>query len=116
VLFVETGLRSSELLNLDVSDVDVTECVLLVRRGKGGRGRRARFSPSCAALLNRYKRARRSAGLPADEGPLFVSERGGRRLSYTGMVTSLKERARKAQVVGFHAHRLRHTAALKPSS
>lgn len=111
-LFAETGLRAAELLDLDVVDADVQESTLHVRRGKGGKGRRVRFSPGCAAVLDSYCRARRRAGHAADSGPLWVSERGAR-LSYTGMVTTLKGRAQEAGVAAFHVHRLRHTAAVR---
>ena len=37
LLMRDTGLRAGELLSLDVADVDLVGCSLLVRRGKGGR-------------------------------------------------------------------------------
>jgi site-specific recombinase XerD len=112
VLFAETGLRAAEMRALDVGDVDPDGCVLHVRRGKGGKGRRVHFSPGAAAVLDRYLRARRLVvGRPA-EGPLWIS-RAGRRLSYNGMAGALKARAEQAGVPGFHLHRLRHTAATR---
>jgi integrase/recombinase XerD len=111
-LLAETGLRAAELLALDVRDVDVQGCTVLVVRGKGGKGRRVKFSPGCAAVLDSYCRGRRRAGHPTDSGPLWVSGRGAR-LSYTGMVATLKGRAKEAGVAGFHVHRLRHTAAVR---
>jgi integrase/recombinase XerD len=111
-MFAETGLRAAELLALDVGDVDVQACTVHVVSGKGRKGRRVKFSPGSAALLDRYRRARRAAGHPTDSGPLWVSNRG-RRLSYTGMVDTLKGRAKQAGVANFHAHRLRHTAAVR---
>jgi integrase/recombinase XerD len=111
VLATETGLRAAELLALDVPDISLTECVLLVRRGKGGKGRRVRFSASCSAVVDRYARARRAAGQQAHEGPLWVGTRG--RLSYTGMAYALKRRAADADIKGFHIHQLRHTAAVR---
>lgn len=111
VLFTETGLRAGELLALDISDVDLVGCVLHVQRGKGGKGRRVKFSTSCAATLDRYARARRAAGSPADAGPLWIGSRGA--LSYTGMSYALRGRAKEAGVEGFHVHLLRHTAAVR---
>jgi site-specific recombinase XerD len=111
VMLAETGLRAGELLALDVDDVDVVACTAQVRRGKGGKGRRVKFSPSCAAVVDTYRRARRHAGHPTYEGPLWVSNRG--RLSYTGLVSTLKGRAKIANVTDFHIHRLRHTAAVR---
>jgi integrase len=112
LLFTETGARASELLALNVADVDLATCTMLVRRGKGAKGRQARFSPATAAAVDRYIRARRANGNP-DDGALFVSSAHARRISYRGMTDSLKHRAIKAGVVGFHVHRLRHTAAVR---
>jgi integrase/recombinase XerD len=112
VMLAETGLRAAELLALDIGDVDPQGCTVHVISGKGRKGRRVKFSPGCAAVLDRYCRARRKAGQPTDSGPLWVSHRGVR-LSYTGMVTTLKGRAKQAGVPGFHVHRLRHTAAVR---
>jgi site-specific recombinase XerD len=111
-MLAETGVRAAELLALDIVDIDVQNCTVHVVRGKGGKGRRVRFSPGCAAVLDRYIRSRRSAGHPSDKGPLWVSVRGSR-LSYTGLVTTLKGRAKIAGVANFHVHRLRHTAAVR---
>lgn len=111
VLLAETGLRAAELLALDVGDIDLDDCVAHVRRGKGGKGRRVRFSVGAAATIDRYLRARHRAVQRPTEGPLWITNRG--RLSYTGMVATLKARAEVAGVAGFHAHRLRHTAAVR---
>lgn len=111
VLFTETGLRAAEMLALDVADVSVADCVLTVRRGKGGKGRRSKFSPQCAAVLDKYLRARRKAGYPASEGRLWVGTHGP--LTYSGLKNTLTRRAEAAGVTGFHIHRLRHTAAVR---
>jgi site-specific recombinase XerD len=110
VLFTETGLRASEMLALDVFDISIVDCTLTVRKGKGARGRRVKFSPQCAATLDKYIRARKREGWGA-HGPLWVSARG--RLTYTGMTFALSERANDAGVAGFHPHRLRHTSAVR---
>lgn len=111
VLFTETGLRAAEMVGLELADVSIADCVVIVRRGKGAKGRRVKFSPHCAAVLDRYMRARRRAGSPHDGGPLWVSTKGG--LSYTGMTAALRGRAAQAGIGGFHVHRLRHTAAVR---
>ena len=111
VLLAETGLRAAELLDLDIADIDLDDCVAHVRRGKGGKGRRVRFSVGAAAVIDKYLRARHRAVARPAQGPLWISNRG--RLSYTGMVATLKSRAKDAGVTGFHVHRLRHTAAVR---
>ena len=49
VLFAETGLRASELLGLRSAMWTCPPTTAHVRRGKGGKGRRVKFSASCAA-------------------------------------------------------------------
>lgn len=111
VLLAETGLRAAELLALDVTDIDLDDCVVHVERGKGAKGRRVNFSPGAAAIIDRYLRARHRAVAHPSQGPLWITNRG--RLSYTGLVATLKGRANDAGVSGFHVHRLRHTAAVR---
>lgn len=111
-MFAETGLRAAEMIALEVGDVDLIACVAHVRRGKGGKGRRVHFSPGTAAVIDRYLRCRRVVMPHPAQGPLWIN-RSGKRLSYTGMVTALKARATQAGVIGFHLHRLRHTAAVR---
>ncbi|MGO9928083.1 MAG: tyrosine-type recombinase/integrase [Mycobacterium sp.] len=112
LLTVETGLRAAELLALDIGDVDLDTCRLLVRHGKGDKARRVGFTPATAAAVGRYVRARQRAIRRPAEGPLWISERGNR-LAYTGLVSTLKARAADAGVIGFHVHRLRHSAAVR---
>ncbi|HJT95179.1 MAG TPA: tyrosine-type recombinase/integrase, partial [Mycobacterium sp.] len=112
LLLTETGLRGGECLALNVEDVNLKTCSLLVRRGKGAKGRNVRFSPSTAAALDRYMRARLAAGNAAG-GALWVSSARPQRLSYRGMSDALGARAEQAGVANFHPHRLRHTAAVR---
>ena len=111
LLFAETGLRACELLGLTIADLDLSTCSAHVRRGKGGKGRRVKFSASCAAVLDRYLRARRAAGNPADRGPLWVSPHGA--LTYPGLTYTLKLRAQIAGLKHFHVHQLRHSMAVR---
>ena len=107
MLLRDTGLRASELLALDVTDVDLVACIASVRRGKGGRSRRSKFSATTAAAIDRYLRAE----LNPASGPLWRGRDG--RLTYTGLTNALRQRATAAGVKGFHAHRLRHSAAVR---
>jgi site-specific recombinase XerD len=109
LLFAETGLRASELLRLEVGDVDLATCTAHVRRGKGGVGRRVKFSATCAAVVDRYLRARRALRHPGTA--LWVGPQG--QLTYGGIVYTLKLRAEIAGIKGFHLHRLRHSMAVR---
>jgi integrase/recombinase XerD len=112
ILFAETGLRAAEMAALDIGDLNVNDCTIHVVRGKGGKGRRVRFSVGAAAVVDRYLRAREQIMRRPKEGPLWISRTGGR-LSYRGMANALKQRAADAGVQGFHIHRLRHSAAVR---
>ena len=111
MLFAETGLRASELLGLTVGDLDLSTSTAHVVRGKGGKGRRVKFSASCAATLDRYLRARRAAGHPADRGPLWVSREGA--LGYSGPDLHAGPACRDRRDQNFHLHRFRHTMAVR---
>ena len=112
-MFAETGLRSSEMLSLTIDDVSINQCMAVVRKGKGGAGRRVKFSPTTAVLIDRYLRARRRAGHhpSAHGGRLWLSSRGP--LSYRGLAEALRARAVAAGIGSFHLHRLRHTTAVR---
>jgi site-specific recombinase XerD len=110
-LMLETGVRASEVIGMRVSDVNVQDGLVTVRRGKGGKGRVAPFSIQTASAIDRYVRARRSHRL-ADTGALWVGG-GGKTFGYYGLDKALKDRARAAGVEGFHLHLMRHTAATR---
>jgi integrase len=109
--FLATGIRLGECAALTVDDLDLHARILVVRRGKGGRRRVARFDAPTAAAIDRYRRARarhRAAATPWLW--LSTSSRSGR-LGDSGIVAALSRRARIAGVDGFHVHLLRHTWA-----
>ncbi|MFN8192601.1 MAG: tyrosine-type recombinase/integrase [Nocardioidaceae bacterium] len=108
-LMLETGMRASECLNLELDDVDLVEGTVVIRRGKGGRGRTVPFGPQAARALDRYLRVRRLHALAS--GPrLWLGDRG-RMLAYNGLYWALGQRAAAAGIPDFHPHMLRHTSA-----
>jgi integrase/recombinase XerD len=110
-LMAETGLRASEVVDLQTSDVDLARGLLLVRRGKGAKGRYAPFSPQVATALDRYIRLRRNH-VEAEVTQLFVGNHI-RTFSYSALAQTLRRRARDAGIEGFHVHLMRHTAATR---
>jgi site-specific recombinase XerD len=107
-LMVATGLRLTEAADLRLEDADLTNRVVVVRRGKGGKARLARFDPATGAALDRYRRVRarhRHAALPW----LWVGYHG--RLTTKGIPPMLERRAQAAGIGHLHAHQLRHTFA-----
>jgi site-specific recombinase XerD len=109
-LMSETAMRVSDVLGLDVTDVDLPRGLAYVRRGKGGKGRIVPFGPQTAKAVDRYMRLRRThpgADLPA----LFLTARLARRLADHGLRRTLGLRAATAGIDKFHPHMFRHTAA-----
>ena len=110
-LLSETGLRASECVALQMTDVDLKRGLVTVRRGKGAKGRVAPFSPQAAAALDRYLRARRSHRLAATPALWLGSH--GKGFAYFGLNDTLRDRARIAGIPDFHLHLFRHTAATR---
>ena len=76
-LIAVTGLRVSEAIALDGSDVDLENGVLTVRRGKSGRARIVPISKTTAERLTAYA-AERDRLLGCTPKPFFVSDTGNR--------------------------------------
>lgn len=109
IALVMTGLRRSELLNLQWRDVDLdgSSPSLLVRRGKGGKPRRQPLAAELVAALRREHQQRS----PAAEAPVFCGLQG-RRLD-PKILGQIIHRAAQRAGIDKHvtAHMLRHTAA-----
>jgi site-specific recombinase XerD len=110
-LMVETGVRSEELLSMEIPDLDLTAARFTIRRGKGGKGRSLdHISPQTIASVDRYIRTRRThrlAGTPV----LWLGDRG-KEFGYHALRDTLRYRAELAGLpAGFSPHKLRHTAA-----
>jgi integrase/recombinase XerD len=102
-----TGLRRSEVVNLDLHDYDAATGALVVRAGKGNKDRQL-FAGNGAVQAMREWLAIRGAA----PGPLFlpINKSGrliARRLSDKAIVHILKERAAEAVIKTFSPHDLR---------
>ncbi|WP_242890325.1 tyrosine-type recombinase/integrase [Actinomadura litoris] len=107
---VETMVRIGEVVTMDVGEVDLATGTAVVRRGKGGKGRRVPFGPQTGRALDRYLRMRRSHRL-ADGPNLWLGDRG-KTLGYEGAYATLTRRAARAGLPEeFTPHWLRHTGA-----
>ncbi|MBR1682372.1 MAG: tyrosine recombinase XerC [Bacteroidaceae bacterium] len=108
-MFYEAGLRVSELVGLDVKDVNLDASTLRVT-GKGNKQRIVPFGEELLHLIYIY-RDERTAQVADDRQPFFVSEKGERLSTAAvrkmvreklGLVTSQQRRG---------PHVLRHTFA-----
>lgn len=111
-LMYTTGARAGEVVALQLEDVHAkaNPPYIVIRRGKGGRGRTVPLAPEVAVALDRYIRKARTGHRLATSPALWVGDRG-KAFSYDALHKTLKYRADLAGVPGFHPHLLRHTAA-----
>lgn len=105
MLAYAAGLRISEVRSLRVQDLDLEECVVMVRGGKGNKDRLTVLSPKIIAWLQQLCAGR----LPTDY--VFTSERGGALHVRTlgEIFHHAKKRAGITKPASFHS--LRHSFA-----
>jgi site-specific recombinase XerD len=111
-LVLNTGLRLSELLNLNVGDVQDRTTLILV--GKGQKVREVPLNRSIRGHIREYLSWKRSWGESLeDDTPLFVS-RLGQRLSPRSVQDVVGKWIREAGLEGHYSpHSLRHTFATR---
>ena len=109
-LMLLQGLRSKEVIALNLEDVQLAESQICVR-GKGNKIRLLPLASETVHLLDHYLRLERPA---ACGPPLFVSLKGparGARITPAGLRSLFRYHRRTSTVSGAHPHRFRHTFA-----
>ena len=106
-LFLDTGMRLSELAGLRISDIDWDTNLAMVL-GKGRRQRACPFGRKAAQALDRYLRAR-AGHRDADRAELWLGLAGP--MTPNGIADVVRRRGAKAGVAALHPHRFRHTYA-----
>ncbi len=108
-LFLNCGLRISELVSLNLSDIRRDDTLRVV--GKGNKERTVYLNPTCLAAIRRYLQVRPADGVK-DRNALFIS-RNLRRISVRAVQNVVQKFLQKAGLdgQGYSAHKLRHTAA-----
>ena len=104
---LDTGIRASELLQLDQSDLNLTHGSLLIRHGKGNKTRTVYIGKSTRKLIKRYLSMRED-----DSDALFVSVDDRARLSYSGLRWIVLNRSKAANVTPRGIHTFRRLYAL----
>ena len=111
-LFLNCGMRLSELVGINLTDIVWDECQMNVI-GKGNKERTIYLNKACIRALEDYIRVRPKTGLKADaEKALFLSERKqriSRRMVQEIIYSELKQAG--LDTAKFSVHKLRHTAA-----
>lgn len=107
-LLYSTGIRVGELVNLNISDLDLEqrECVVY---GKGDKERRVYFDAKAKIHLQDYIQSR------TDENPaLFVTlDAPYSRLKISGVEIRLRELGRNLGLTKIHPHKFRRTMATR---
>ncbi|MBQ2285781.1 MAG: tyrosine recombinase XerC [Acutalibacteraceae bacterium] len=110
-LFLNCGLRLSELCGLNLSDISSDGIITVT--GKGNKERSVYLNDSCKTAIKRYLEVRPNEGIPATERKALFISRNHRRLSPKTVQHIVKTTLEKAGLggQGFSTHKLRHTAA-----
>lgn len=108
-LFLNCGLRLSELVGLDLRSIRTDNSMII--HGKGNKERIVYLNAACIDALNKYLKVRPSEGLK-DREALFIS-RQKNRISPKTVQHIVKKFLEKAGIYeeGYSVHKLRHTAA-----
>ncbi len=107
------GIRASELVNLDITDVNIRNRSLRVF-GKGSKERIVPFSVECQKTLQKYIQEDRNKYLNRSRelSPALFMNKNGKRLTTRGLEYILDEIEKKTgNFVGLHPHILRHSFA-----
>ena len=109
-LFYSSGIRLSELAQLNLTDIDLTDKSLMVRSGKGGKSRMLPIGSKAVAAINTWLE-HRIKSITSTETALFISTRGTR-LGQRSIELRLKQWCKKKGIAeNIHPHMLRHSFA-----
>ena len=110
MLFISCGLRVSELVSLNTTDIHEDYLRVL---GKGNKERIIYFAEGCQEAIDDYLAVRNDEKLPVeDKNALFIS-RDNRRISVRAVQKMVDKTLLKAGLDSsrYSPHKLRHTAA-----
>mgnify|MGYP000221898587 CR=1 FL=1 len=111
VLFLNCGMRLSELVGMDLDDIDLEQRQIRLF-GKGHKERMVYLNDACVEALQLYLNKRNvMEGLSPKERAVFVTRRRKERISNRRVEQLITGAMKAAGLKGFSTHKLRHTAA-----
>lgn len=113
VLFLNCGMRVSELFNISFEDLKLSEGSLKIL-GKGNKERVVFLNDACISAIKEYiKNERSRLKRVVDESALFLTSKTGRRLGVRQIQKVVERALSDAGLygMGYSTHKLRHTAA-----
>lgn len=111
-LFLNCGMRLSELVNINIKDINFSDCKLNVI-GKGNKERTIYLNKACINSINEYLKVRPKIAIKSSsKDALFLSERR-ERISNRTVQYIVKQELKRAglDIKKYSVHKLRHTAA-----
>ncbi|MDE5772421.1 MAG: tyrosine recombinase XerC [Ruminococcus sp.] len=110
-LLLNCGMRLSELVGINVGDVDFNENRIRIL-GKGNKERIVYLNKACVSALENYLEIRKKNLKAVGEPALFISNRN-KRISKRRVQQVVENTIKNAELdgKGFTTHKLRHTAA-----
>ena len=111
VLFLNCGMRLSELVGMNMEDVDLAGRQIRLF-GKGHKERMVYLNDACVEALDLYLQKRGCVeGLSPKEPAVFITRRRKDRISNRRVEQLITGAMKAAGLKGFSTHKLRHTAA-----
>lgn len=110
-LFLNCGMRVSELAGINLTDID-SEMKTLCVTGKGSKQRILYLNDACRDALKEYLKVRPGNAKAGENNALFIS-RNRKRISIQTVQWLVYKRLKEADLENLHlsVHKLRHTAA-----
>lgn len=105
-VYIDTGLRASEMIGIKLQDVNVKSRTIIVT-GKGNKQRVVKYGQRANLAILQYHKVRQAAGIGGE--PLFVN-RDGRALTRSGLLQLVERLCRRAEISGakHNNHTFRH--------
>lgn len=106
-VLLDTGMRASELIALNITDINLVTGIMFIGHGKGDKPRTVVAGKKTRKAIRNYLRARN------DNHPAFILSDTSERLTYWGLNLMLKRRAELARVPKPQLHAFRRAFALE---
>ena len=112
LLLLDSGCRVSELVGIELNDVNLTEGIIKIRKAKGNRERYVPIGSVAQKFLWKYINISRPEPLAPQVNRLFLNEKG-LPLTKNGVQQMIRRYGRKAGITGVRCspHTFRHTFA-----
>ena len=113
ILFLNCGMRVSELCNIDFKDIKLEEGTLKIL-GKGNKERLIYINNACVKAIKNYvEKERKKLKKIIEKDALFLASKTGKRLGVRQIQKIVEKSLNEAGFfgMGYSPHKLRHTAA-----